>query len=49
MEEHTTAGDINVTVTPLDKRPQQFSERRAYVSDDEESRYEIDLRYNRVA
>ncbi len=49
VEEHITAGDINVQVTPLDKRPQQFRERRAYVSDDEESRYEITLRYNRVA
>jgi hypothetical protein len=49
VAEHTTAGDINVTVTPLDKRPQQFRERRAYRSDDEDSRYEIDLRYNRVA
>jgi len=46
--QHTTAGDIEVNVTPLDKRPQQFRERREYVSDDEESRYEIELRYNRV-
>jgi len=35
-------------VTPLEKIPQQYRERRDYISDDEESRYEIVLRYNRV-
>jgi hypothetical protein len=49
FSEHITAGGLEVNVTPLDKRPQQFKERREYVSDDEERRYEIELRYNRVA
>jgi hypothetical protein len=48
-ESNTTSGGIKVTAEPLDKRPQQLRERREYVSDDEESRYEIVLRYNRVA
>jgi hypothetical protein len=47
--EHVTAQGIKVKVTPLDKIPQQYRERREYVSDDEESRYEIVLRYNRTA
>lgn len=47
--EHITPQGIKVTVTPLDKIPQQYRERREYVSDDEESRYEIVLRYNRVS
>jgi hypothetical protein len=38
-----------VKVTPLDKIPQQYRERREYISDDEDSRYEIVLRYNRLA
>jgi hypothetical protein len=46
--EHTTPQGIKVKVTPLDKITQQYRERREYVSDDEESRYEIVLRYNRV-
>jgi hypothetical protein len=49
LSQHITSGGLDVNVTPLDKRPQQFKERREYVSDDEESRYEIELRYNRVA
>jgi hypothetical protein len=49
FSEHIAAGGLEVNVTPLDKRPQQFKERREYVSDDEERRYEIELRYNRVA
>lgn len=47
--EHVTPQGIKVKVTPLDKIPQQYRERREYISDDEESRYEIVLRYNRVA
>jgi hypothetical protein len=47
--EHITPQGIKVKVTPLDKVPQQYRERREYISDDEESRYEIVLRYNRVA
>ena len=47
--EHVTSQGIKVKVTPLDKIPLQYRERREYVSDDEESNYEIVLRYNRVA
>ncbi len=39
---------IKVKVTPLEKITHQYRERRDYVSDDEESRYEIVLRYNRT-
>lgn len=45
----TTSGGIKVKVTPLEKVANQYRERREYVSDDEESRYEIVLRYNRLA
>jgi hypothetical protein len=47
--EHITPQGITVKVTPLDKIPQQYRERREYISEEEESRYEIVLRYNRVA
>lgn len=47
--EHITPQGIRVRVTPLDKIPGQYRERREYISDDEDSRYEIVLRYNRVA
>ena len=47
--EHTTPQGIKVKVTPLDIVPQQYRERREYISDDEDSRYQIVLRYNRVA
>jgi len=40
---------IKVKVTPLEKIPQQYREKREYISDDEESHYEIILRYNRLA
>ena len=46
--EHITSQGIRVKVTPLDKIPQQYRERREYISDDEDSRYEIVLRYNRL-
>ena len=44
-----TQQGIKVDVTPLDKVPAQYRERRAYRSDDEDSIYELVLRYNRVA
>lgn len=47
--EQVTPQGIRVKVTPLDKIPQQYRERREYISDDEDSRYEIVLRYNRLA
>ena len=40
---------IKVTINPLEKIPTQYKERREYRSDEEDSRYEIVLRYNRVA
>jgi hypothetical protein len=49
VAELTTSGGIKVKVTPLEKGPSEYRERREYVSEDEESRYEITLRYNRVA
>ncbi len=33
--EHVTAQGIKVKVTPLEKVPQQYRERREYISDDE--------------
>lgn len=47
--EHITPQGIRVRVTPLDKIPGQYRERREYISDDEDSRYEIVLRYSRLA
>lgn len=47
--EHITPQGIRVRVTPLDKIPGQYRERREYISEDEDSRYEIVLRYNRLA
>lgn len=47
--EHITGGGIKVKVTPLEKIEHQYRERREYISDDEDSRYEIVLRYNRLA
>ena len=43
----TSPNDIEVTVEPVDKVPFQYRERRRYRSDDEDSTYEITLRYNR--
>lgn len=40
---------IKVKAVPLEKIPTQYRERREYRSDEEDSRYEIVLRYNRVA
>ena len=47
--EHITPQGIKVKVTPLDKSPGQYRERREYISEDEDSRYEIVFRYNRLA
>jgi hypothetical protein len=47
--EHVTPQGIKVKVTPLEKIPHQYREKREYISDDEESGYEITLRYNRLA
>ncbi|MDQ3756014.1 MAG: hypothetical protein M3371_14940 [Acidobacteriota bacterium] len=49
FSQHKTPGGIVVKVNPLDKRPSEYKEFREYFSEDEESRYEIFLRYNRVA
>jgi hypothetical protein len=46
---YTTQQGIKVKVVPLEKIPTQYRERREYRSDEEDSRYEIVLRYNRVA
>lgn len=43
--ERITPQGIKVKVTPLEKVPGQYREVREYISDDEESRYEIVLRY----
>jgi hypothetical protein len=40
--------NVNKTIPPL-KLPLEYHETREYVSDDEDSRYEITYRYNRVA
>ncbi len=44
-----TPGDIQVNVFPIEKVATQYRERREYVSDEEDSRYEITYRYNRIA
>jgi hypothetical protein len=47
--EYPTQSGITVKVTPLEKAPTQYREQREYVSSKEDSRYQIVLRYNRVA
>jgi hypothetical protein len=49
IAQYVTQQGIKVKATPLEKVPTQYRERREYVSDEEDSRYEIVLRYNRVA
>ncbi len=49
VAEYVTQQGIKVKVVPLEKIPTQYRERREYRSDAEDSRYEIVLRYNRVA
>ena len=44
-----TEGGIDVKVTPVEKIPLQYRERREYASSDEESRYAIVYRFNRTA
>ncbi|KJS10144.1 MAG: hypothetical protein VR67_19375 [Peptococcaceae bacterium BRH_c8a] len=46
VREYTSNGDIEVKVEPVSKNV-QYRERREYVSDTEDSRYQITLRYNR--
>lgn len=46
--EYKSQDGIKVKMTPLEKIPTQYKEVREYRSDDEDSRYEIVLRYNRV-
>jgi len=48
-EQYVSQQGIKVKVVPLEKIPTQYKERREYRSDEEDSRYEIVLRYNRVA
>ena len=45
--QYTTPGDIRVSVE-TESKDLQFRERRIYRSDGEDSRYRIQLRYNRV-
>ena len=42
-------GGIDVKVTPVEKLPLQYRERREYASSDEDSRYAIVYRFNRTA
>ena len=46
---YKTVQGITVKVTPLEKTDKQYREKREYKSSDEGSRYQIVLRYNRVA
>ena len=46
--EHISAGGIKVWMKPLEKIPQQYRERRGYLGDDEDGRYEIVFRYNQL-
>ena len=48
-DQYAATDDITVEITPLEKIPQQYKERRTYNSDDEDSRYQLFLRYNRLA
>lgn len=45
---HITTSDITVNVTPLEKGLREYKEFREYVSDEEDSRYLIFYRYNRI-
>jgi hypothetical protein len=49
IAQYVSQQGIKVTAVPLEKIPTQYRERREYRSDEEDSRYEIVLRYNRVA
>jgi len=47
--QYVSQSGIKVKTEPLEKVPTQYRERREYRSDEEDSRYEIVLRYNRIA
>lgn len=47
--EFTSAGDIEVKIESVSKGAAQYTERREYISDDEDSEYHIILRYNRLS
>jgi hypothetical protein len=49
IAQYVSQQGIKVKAVPLEKIPTQYRERREYRSDEEDSRYEIVLRYNRVA
>jgi hypothetical protein len=49
ITQYVSQQGIKVKATPLEKVPTQYRELREYVSDEEDSRYEIVLRYNRLA
>lgn len=46
---YTTDGDIDVKRESLEKLPTQYREQRSYHSDDEDSNYQLTLRFNRQA
>jgi len=46
---HRSPQDLEVVVTPLGKIALTYREFREYVADEEDSRYEVYLRYNRTA
>lgn len=46
---HPSPQDLEVVVTPLGKTALTYREFREYVAEDEDSRYEVHLRYNRTA
>ncbi len=46
---HQSPQDLEVVVTPLDKTALTYREFREYVAEEEDSRYEVYLRYNRTA
>ena len=46
---HDVTDDIRVQLNPQEKLPNQYREFRTYISSEEESQYELVLRYNRTA
>ena len=49
IAQYVSQQGIKVKAVPLEKIPTQYRERREYRSDEEDSRYEIVLRYNRIS
>jgi len=49
ISRHRSPQDLEVVVTPLGKTALTYREFREYVADEEDSRYELFLRYNRTA